>query len=395
MYPQTDAHLVGPLKPEKRRRRSTKNYSMLRSKRAAADSEANKQPINACRSNEFVLEIVVDSEQEALIEQRMKAATTANRFVPDTHAAEMKAIGGEILKASLKARDIQKLRQFGRARTSPVLFISGLPEIGEIPSSPFRGYNLDQSQVAFADMLLLGVYDVAGIDPVAYTYENFAQLFRNVVASPDAVNERSSHGSKEPLGWHTDNPCGRFEGDDRMLAVAHGSPIPRYLAFTPLRNRDASGKPVPTEVLVIDAALARLDEISFAVLTEHEFQVNPPASNKTAPLSEVPLLVRRGGRYLIRFNADAEQVFGLTERAQKALDAFKVAIHESADDVLEFSLEPSRLLIFDNYRVMHKRRSFDMGSDWAAARWLRRCYGCMSLMNGVFADRVHQPYVWA
>ena len=85
---------------------------------------------------------------------------------------------------------------------------------------------------------------------------------------------------------------------------------------------------------------------------------------------------------------------GLTDNARQALDAFRVALRESADDVLEFDLEPSRLLVFDNYRVLHKRRSFDMGADWAAARWLRRCYGCMSLMNGVFADRVHQPYVW-
>lgn len=366
---------------------------MLKTRRQVARKRNGRGAATPLRG-EAVLEIAVGPEPASLIEQRMKAATTASRFVPDAHAAEMKAFGGEILKASLKPRDIQKLRQFGLGRTSPVLFITGLPKIGEIPPSPFRGYNLDQSKVAFADMLLLGVYDVAGIDPVSFTYENFAQLFRNVVPNPDSANERSSHGSKEPLGWHTDNPCGRFEVEDRMLAIADGSPIPRFLGFTPLRNRDAHGDPVPTKVLPIDAALARLDDMSFACLTEHEFQVNPPASNNTAPLTEVPLLVRRGGRYLIRFNADEEQVFGLTEKARQALDALKAALREAEDDVLEFDLEPSRLLVFDNYRVTHKRRSFDMGAEWAAARWLRRCYGCMSLMNGVFADRVHQPYVW-
>ncbi len=394
MDTQFDAHQAGFLKPEKRRRRSTRNYAQLKSKTAAADSGASNQRIAAGRANGFVLKIVIEPEQESLIEQRMKAATTDSRFSPDAHTSEMKARGGEILKASLKPRDIQKLRQFGQGRTSPVLCITGLPKIGEIPPSPFRGYNLDQSKIAFADMLLLGVYHLAGIEPVSFIYENFAQLFRNVVPNPDSANERSSHGSKELLGWHTDNPCGPFEVEDRMLAVADRSPIPRFLGFNPLRNRDARGEPVPTEVLPIDAALARLDDISFARLTEHEFQVNPPASNNTAPLTEVPLLVRRGGRYLIRFNADGEQVFGLTEKARQALDALKVALDESANDALEFDLEPSRLLVFDNYRVLHKRRGFATGVDWATARWLRRCYGCMSLMNGVVADPVHQPYVW-
>ncbi len=368
---------------------------LLKASRIAEVKKRNGREFRAtARREAAVLEIAVGPEQASLVEQRLKAETTASRFLPDTHAAEMKAKGGDILKRSLKSRDIQKLRQFGLGRTSSVLSISGLPKIGEIPPTPYRGYDLDQSKVAFADILLLGVYDVAGIDPVSFTFENFAQLFRNVVPNPDSANERSSHGSKEPLGWHTDNPCGRFEVEDRMLAVSDGSPVPRFLGFTPLRNRDASGNPVPTEVLPIDAALARLDDKSFTGLMEHQFQVNPPPSNTTAPLTEVPLLVRRGGRYLIRFNADDDQVFGLTEKARQALEAFKVALHESAEDVLEFNLEPSRLLVFDNYRVMHRRRSFDMGSEWAAARWLRRCYGCMSLMNGVFADRVHQPNVW-
>lgn len=367
---------------------------MLKTKNTVDYKRRPQRRVATSRSDTPILEIAIGTEQSAVIEQRIREATRTARFTPDAHAAEMKAIGGEILKASLKTRDIQKLRQFGLGRTSPVLFITGMPKIGEVPPSPIRGYNLDQSKVAFADMMLLGIYDVAGIDPVSFTYENFAQLFRNIVPNPDSANERSSHGSKEPLGWHTDNPCGRFEVEDRMLAVSDCSPIPRFLGFTPLRNRDASGEPVPTEVLPIDAALARLDDISFGRLTEHEFQVNPPASNETAPLIEVPLLVRRGGRYLTRFNANEEQVFGLTEKARLALGALKRAMRDSEDDVLKFDLEPSRLLVFDNYRVLHMRRSFDMGSDWGTARWLRRCYGCMSLMSGDFADRVHQPYVW-
>jgi hypothetical protein len=346
------------------------------------------------RDTSPVLEIRIHPDKAIRIKSYMNDAIRGSRFSPDAHAAEMKARGGEILKSALAAREVQRLKQFGAGGTSPVLFITGLPRPDEIPPTPYRGYNVDQAKVAFADMLLLGVYDVAGIDPVSFTYENFGQLFRNVVPNPDSSGERSSHGSTEPLGWHTDNPCGRFEVENRMLSVADRSPIPRFLGFTPLRNRDATGKPVPTEVLTIDAALSRLDEVSFAALTEHEYQVNPPASNGTTALTEVPLLVRRHGRYLARFNADENQVFGLTQRASAALENFKLALRAAADDVLAFDLEPTRLLVFDNYRVLHQRRGFDMGADWAAARWLRRCYGCMSLMNGVFADRVHQPYVW-
>ena len=54
---------------------------------------------------------------------------------------------------------------------------------------------------------------------------------------------------------------------------------------------------------------------------------------------------------------------------------------------------PTELLLFDNYRVLHRRKSFDPGS-WDEARWLRRCFGTTDPSGGQFVDRLHRPYVW-
>jgi alpha-ketoglutarate-dependent taurine dioxygenase len=39
----------------------------------------------------------------------------------------------------------------------------------------------------------------------------------------------------------------------------------------------------------------------------------------------------------------------------------------------ELVLNPGEFLIFDNYRVLHRRRAFTPGPA-PTARWLRRCY---------------------
>ena len=56
-------------------------------------------------------------------------------------------------------------------------------------------------------------------------------------------------------------------------------------------------------------------------------------------------------------------------------------------------LRPGELLLFDNYRVLHRRKSFDPGA-WDDARWLRRCFGTTDPSGGQFVDRLHRPYVW-
>jgi hypothetical protein len=306
----------------------------------------------------------------------------------------MGAVAGSILRASLERAKAGALRAFGTGTEAPILLVDGVPKMMHLPPTPCRGFLGDDSKMNFPDMILLGIYHEMGVEPVSVAYENSGRLFRNVVPNPDSRGQKSSHGYDAELGWHSDNPCGPIEPNSLSLTEADRSSIPRFLGFEALRNTDGLGRPVPTEVLSLDAVLEYLDEQALTACAAAEFQINPPASNETNVLKQVPILTRREDRYFVRFNADSEEVFGLTAQARWGLKQFAMAARKADGESLAFELEPSMLLIFDNYRVLHRRRSFDPGADWAVARWLRRCYACHSLLNGKFVDRVHCPNLW-
>ena len=84
----------------------------------------------------------------------------------------------------------------------------------------------------------------------------------------------------------------------------------------------------------------------------------------------------------------------MTKRARIALETLKTALEEATAEVIPVVVEPGTVLVFDNYRVVHARDMFDPGADLSVARWLRRCYACHSLTNGIMVDPIHSPFVW-
>jgi hypothetical protein len=340
-----------------------------------------------------LMSLVLTPAEAARVGAGLSAVVARNRFQADCHAREMLTIAGDILRANLTPTAVKKLRSFGSGQRAPILLVRGLPNPPAIPPTPFRGYG-DDAKTAFGDLLLLGIYDLMGVEPVAYEYENLGRLFRNVVPNPDAQGEKSSHGYDTELGWHTDNPTGVFEPERLSTEKKARSPSPRYLGFSPLRNMDGQGQSVPTEVLALDRVLERLSRQALAVCLRPEFRIDPPPSNRTRALVQAPLLSGRKGRYFVRFNVNPAVVRGLTSAARWGLQQLQHALDEAEHHLLAFNLEPSTLLVFDNYRVFHRRRRFDPGIDWAAARWLRRCYACRSLLHGNLVDRLHCPNLW-
>lgn len=351
------------------------------------------RPPRAVERNQYVLHVRLEPAQAEFVAARYETILTRNRFLPDRDAREMMTLGAAPLRQVLAETMLARLQRFGAGVGEPVLVIEGLPTQPAIPPTPYRGYG-DESKTASSDMLLLAVYALAGIDPLAFAFENDGQLFRNVVPNPDAAGQKSSHGFDAELKWHTDNPCGVHEHRALQPMPAARSPIPRHLGFVGLRNRDAHGQPVPTRVLPLRPVLHSLPSQTLAQLGMHAFQVNAPTSNATAPLVG-PLVVQCEGESFLRYNADPAQVFGLTPEAQAALDALKAALDAAEAHVLEVNIEPGRIMVFDNYRVVHERTKFDPGSNWSNARWMRRVYGCQSLEHGHLVDAVHCPNLWA
>jgi L-asparagine oxygenase len=330
---------------------------------------------------------VGDSKRKRMRERLRNEIGKASYFV-DRDATEMGLNGATALVAELTSKELGAAIRFGYGHGAPITVLEGLPISGNLPPTqvPFG----DDSLVQTEDSLLLGAIETIGAHPIAYDYENNGRLMRNVAPLSRETETASSQGAKVALGWHTDNP---WPFERKFL---DRSPSPRFLCFFGLRVNDGDGVPVPTEVLPIAEVLQRCPFPLVEQLMRSQFRVNPPESNDCEPLNDVPLLeVDSNGRpALLRFNADVGQIEGITPTASSAIDQFRSVLTDCEDLVINVVVEPGSVLIFDNYRVLHRRKSFDPGDNMSEARWLRRCYACMNPDSGFFVDRRHRPFVW-
>lgn len=83
--------------------------------------------------------------------------------------------------------------------------IRGFPIEHKLPRTPYDGV-MDSKTISLSLACHLGIYNILGINPVAYQNENNERLVRNVVPSQSGEYEKSSHGSALKFGMHVDNP---------------------------------------------------------------------------------------------------------------------------------------------------------------------------------------------
>jgi len=311
-----------------------------------------------------------------------------NSFQVDIHADVMGKIGSAAIGKHLSTVERHQLETFGRGRGESFLIIEGLPPQNFLPSTP-QQFN-DDSGVQFTDCQLLGAIDLIGVRSIAYSYENYGRLIRNVAPAKTEQLAVSSHGSKLDLKWHTDNAY-EFENQGNLE-----SPSPRFLCFAGLRNRDALGKPVATELLAVEEILNVASEDLRQGLRRNAFEILPGQSNVKQSIGAVPLLeyCRHTGKGLLRFNANDGQTIGLDNMAKGNIAELVELIASIEERVTPIFLEQGSILVFDNYRTLHRRTSFDPGTDLSKARWLRRCFACMDRCAGQRIDAVHRPFVW-
>src|SRR6201999_1007559 len=92
-------------------------------------------------------------------------------------------------------------------------------------------------------------------------------------------------------------------------------------------------------------------------LSSPEFEVGAPDSNDadvTLPLKDTPLLdADSTGRYRMRY--DRGTTTGTTPEATAALERMCAAMTEVSS--AEFILRTGEFMIFDNHRVLHRRRA--------------------------------------
>lgn len=307
----------------------------------------------------------LEDEARDLIGKEIEARVAHTRLDSDVDTAILTRIGAHALRTVLTVDEIETIGAF-TAKGTQALLLTNLPcqEFGPTPVTGFA----DEAELAVTNAIHFGLIGLLGVTPYAVDYENDGRLLRNVVPNPTAAGLTSSWGADAEFFWHTDNPhlpFGEPGTDPRPY-------VPRYLTFFAVRNTEQ----VPTEVMAVEAACESLDPRTRARLAMPNFRVAAPDSNDTvddgsrlsfdaaAIVEHVP-----GGKFRVRY--DRGTTSARTQDAEQALAAWERALADTP--CWAPVLAPGQFLIFDNYRVLHRRRAFTPAAP-EAARWLRRCY---------------------
>jgi len=286
----------------------------------------------------------------------------------DRDHIEMGGIGHRVLEELLPEKLLSYLYGLRVGVKPPILVIRNCIDCGGLPPTPATGF-ADDMALAHVDAFLLGLYSIAGIAPITYGFENDGRFARNVVPHPDHETAETSWGFTREISWHQDNNFQPFEFQFNVGAAVPA--MPRYLAFMGLRNRQR----VATEVLSSMAILRRLDARDITVASSGAFWIAVPESVRAGrdKARRAALIVERDGVFYTRFDMTAG-IRPMDHDAAQALAAIRVAVCASEADARHVILDPGDCLLLDNYRAMHRRKSFSMMAA-GQGRWLRRIYG--------------------
>lgn len=307
----------------------------------------------------------VDDETRDLLKKEIEERVVDRSLDPDRDMAILARIGEWALRRTLPAEALGALEGFV-ASANHVLMLTNLPR-QELPPTPVTGFGAEEG-LAVMNACHLGLIRLIGLTPYAVDYENDGKLIRNVVPNPAAAGTASSWGADSEFFWHTDNPHLPFgdPGADPRLY------IPRYLTFCTARNDER----VPTEVMAVETALERLPDEARRRLMEPAFEVAAPDSNDRASdgsrraRTDTALLELHGDDgHRVRYDRGTTRPVG--PAAAAAMRDWVDALNAAPS--LRPTLRPGQFLIFDNYRVVHRRRAFEPAPP-DRARWLRRCY---------------------
>jgi len=273
----------------------------------------------------------------------------------------------EQLKQILSERSLASLKAFGSNPQNCVLIVRGLPIDSQLPPTPYQGY-LGPDHLPLVNSLYLGLYQIAGIEPIAYENENSGQLFRHVVPASHARNEKSSHGSQHTFGMHVDNP------DLPLIpeSVSAISGCPEYLSLLAVR----CDLKVRSSIALLDSVLKKLNRATIEQLCQPQFLISRPDSFDNSNTTRLPvLLFAEDGTAYCRY--DKENISPLTPEAAAALLMLDAEL-QKPENRIDTSFQPGDLMMLQNQRLLHSREGFQPRED-GTDRWLVRLFGMKSL----------------
>ncbi|MGB7997907.1 TauD/TfdA family dioxygenase [Photobacterium halotolerans] len=299
--------------------------------------------------------------------RRLKIAFSGLRLTDDQSWLNTKTWLGHMVKSCLPNDIANQIQSFKDCNDSNALIIRGLPLDENLAPTPYQGY-VEPSKLPIISAINIGIYHLAGIEPISFQNENNGFLFRHVVPSLNSRNDKSSHGSLHTFGHHVDNP-------DLPLScekISDKSGCPEFLSLMAIRT----DLRVRSNFILLDDVLSQLSSGVVKQLTKPHFEISRPDSFSQNTSSVLPLIVySKSNQAYCRY--DKENTTPLTKEAAAALVMFEAKLQapEMKNSIL---YQPGDFLMIKNQRLMHSREGFlprDDGTD----RWLIRLFGMSSL----------------
>jgi Fe(II)/alpha-ketoglutarate-dependent arginine beta-hydroxylase len=232
------------------------------------------------------------------------------------------------------------------------LILDGFPlvdaDLGTSP--PVTATPPRRDELARVDAMLLLVASFLGY-PVSQAGVDDGRLVRDVSPIPGHETTQLGSSSSGELMWHNED--------------AYHPLRPDWICLLCLRNPDR------TATSLVPITEVPIDEPTRSLLFQPRFRIEPDSSNAAnADAAEPPAVavlagdrrrpfVRLDPAFMIRDVADGE-----------ACDALETVIKAVDDRLHDVRLAPGEILIIDNLRSVHGRRSFAARYD-GRDRWLR------------------------
>jgi hypothetical protein len=251
--------------------------------------------------------------------------------------------------------EIKPILDFKLGLQSGYLLLKGFQKDPNlIPTYESENRIFSEKKTFFSEFWLAIVAKILG-EPIGYAQEKNGEVFQNIRPRKGQESKIASDSSQIILDLHVEN--------------GYHPVRPDYLLLYGLRQDPQ--RQAYTLAVEIKKALQFFTDEEIYILRSRQFKTsvdwnfgNIKAERGAGPI--VSILFGDEENPMVFY--DDEYVSGMTPDAQKVLDKFRGIIHEHMQHIL---LKPGEMLIFDNYKCLHGRTSFQPYYD-GNDRWLQR-----------------------
>ncbi|RXN88197.1 taurine catabolism dioxygenase TauD [Achromobacter aloeverae] len=283
-------------------------------------------------------------------------------------AALGKSIEEELMSAG---EDPSAVRQ--EVISAPFVLLAGVFTPAELPDTPEWFTPVpDTGGTQSGRVAALAVHGFLGMETVSYGSENSGELFVNLTAIPG--EGKFSRKSQGRLRGHTDAVSFPFNGETDA-SNSRIAPSPDLVTLVGLRNPKA----VPTTVMVLEEALAKLSPEDVHELKQDQFSIGSQATfleGMRDILGDVhiaidePVLKDAPIGTIVRFSHSNVSPTEPGGTAETAAENFAKACGEVAKPV---AVGPGDVVLVSNRLCLHGRG--EVGDDTGGhSRWLLRTY---------------------